>query len=112
MANDLPSIGDLNRRVILQRVAGGRNTIGERSDTFNEIAPVWAKREDTSGGEGLDDGTVIALQVRRYFIRYRKAVYQDSANLIVVDDGVKWDVNYVGVHGRDVFIELKCSRRE
>ena len=113
-ANSFPLAGALDTPVKFLQAQDGRNAINERVKSFVELTtrPVFAKREDVSGSESLEDGTVIALQVRRYFIRYRQDLYNLSTDVIIEDDGVKWNVNYAGKHGRNEFIEYKCSKRE
>ncbi len=111
-ANSFPLAGELRTPVKFLEVTGGRNKINARIDVPVELVTVFAKREDVSGSESLEDGTVIALQVRRYFIRFRQDLYDKGTKLIIQDGTTKWNIHYMGVLGNDQFIEIKCGKSE
>lgn len=107
-----PTAGELRHPIKFIEVTGTRNKLNERVDVDNDLVTVFAKREDVSGSEALEDGTVIALQVRRYFIRFRQDLYAKGTKLIIEDTSNKWNVHYMGILGDNQFIEIKCGRRE
>ncbi|WP_405329478.1 head-tail adaptor protein [Leeuwenhoekiella sp. LLG6367-2.1] len=110
---NFPATGELRTPISFFEVAGGRNSIKEQVDVFTPLVTLYAKRDDVSGSEALQDGTVIALQVRRYYIRFRQDLYvKGTKKMIIEDNGIKWNIHYMGVLGDNQFIELKCGKRE
>ncbi len=104
--------GQLNQRIaIIERQRTTSNT-GEK--TYNEVQfnAVWAKMEDVSGSE-VEDGKILALNVRRYTIRYDPAlVLKNITDLYIEHGGNMYNIYSVGFIGHQEYIQLKCSKRE
>jgi SPP1 family predicted phage head-tail adaptor len=104
--------GQLNHRIkIIERVRVTSST-GEK--TFNEVEfnEVWAKVEDVSGTE-QEDGKILALNVRRYTIRYNPALeLKQITDLYVNHNNQIYNIYSVGYVGHKEYIQLKCSKRD
>ena len=72
----------------------------------------WAKVEDVSGNEDVD-GKIIALNVRRYTIRYNAVIAaKQITDLIINDAGDEYNIHSTANIGRKEYIVLKCSKTE
>jgi len=112
MANIKVYTGQLNQRIrIIERQRTNSST-GEK--TYQEILfnEVWAKVEDVSGNEE-EDGKILALNVRRYTIKYNPAlVLKQIQDLYINHLGETYNIYSVGYVGHKEYIQLKCSKRE
>lgn len=77
--------GALNRRVIIQSPAGTRDSYGERTTTWTNVATVWAAIEPLSVRETFAAAQMQAATTHRVTIRY-------SALLAAID--ASWRVSY------------------
>ena len=105
-------IGELNERVVLNEIVTTKSpTTNEKLKTEVAFKTVWGKIDDVSGNESID-GRVIALNVRKYTIRYSEEIYLKSATLLIEAIDGTYNVNSVELLGRKQFLILKCSKRE
>lgn len=104
--------GQLDQRISIVERVRSTSTTGSKNFTTSEVSAAWAKVEDVAGNEELD-GKVIALNVRRYIIRYNPAVEEKQINdLYIVHSGATYNIHSVDYVGRKEYVVLKCSKRE
>ena len=104
-------IGQLNHRIQINTVALVASETGEEKRTEVPFINLWAKIDDVSGSE-TEDGKIIALNVRKYIVKYRKDIYLNAVKLVVVDEDGTYNVNSVNQVGFKDYLILKCSKRE
>mgnify|MGYP005862916515 CR=1 FL=1 len=67
--------GELRHRVVLQQLVAGEDDYGQPTDTWQNMATVWAKIEDLAGREYFRAQQVPTAQIStRITIRYRSDV--------------------------------------
>ena len=104
-------IGQLNRRVVITQLQTTTETTGEKIKTEVAYAAVWAQLDDVSGNESVD-GKVIALNVRKYTIRYEETILKEGDKMFVVDNDGTYNINGISQIGNKSYLTLKCSKRE
>lgn len=104
-------IGQLNYRITLNSVQLVASETGEEKRTEVPFKTVWAKVDDVTGSE-TDDGKIIALNVRKYVVRYQKDILLNAVKLVIVDVDGTYNVNSVNQLGFKEYLVLKCSKRE
>lgn len=110
--NNQPYIGQLDARISIIEETDVTSSTGEKTHTESTLATVWAKIDDVSGTEDVE-GKVLALNVRKYTIRYNPDVVAKQINTLVVDDaGEKYNIHSTAFIGRKEFMQLKCSKKE
>jgi SPP1 family predicted phage head-tail adaptor len=62
--------GDLDRRIIIQRLTTGESPSGEPIETWNAVATVWAKVEQQSGREFFATAQEVSERKTVFRIRY------------------------------------------
>lgn len=112
MANQV-YIGQLNRKVAIQQYEVETDSTGEKIETLVDYKNVWAELKDVSGSE-YEEGKIVALNVRKYTIRYNQTILQKGVEMFVYDkDEVSlYNINSVEVIGFKNYLTLKCSKRE
>jgi SPP1 family predicted phage head-tail adaptor len=68
-----PSIGRLNKRIILQSRSGTKDTVGGQSETWTNVATVWAMLEPSFGRELLTAQAMSIDHPMTICIRYQAA---------------------------------------
>ncbi|WP_449284323.1 phage head completion protein [Lutibacter aestuarii] len=109
--NDKIKIGSLNRSVMLKTISITESDTGEDVPLEVNFKQVWASLDDLSGSEDAD-GKIIALNVRKYVIRYIKEVVISGVEMLVVDEDGTYNITSVQQLGRKNFLLLKCRKRE
>lgn len=105
-------IGQLDRRISIKEDVRATSSTGEKTKTPTLFNTVWSKVEDVSGNEDID-GKIIALNVRKYIVRYDPAlVLKEITDMFIDDAGEVYNIHSVSYQGRKEFITLKCSKRE
>lgn len=105
-------IGQLDTRIELIETTLITGTSGEQVSTDTTFNTVWSKMEDVSGTED-EDGKILALNVRKYTVRYDPALVAKKITDMFIDDaGDKYNVHSTEYLGRKEYIILKCSKRE
>lgn len=105
-------IGQLDVRISIMENIRVTSSTGEKTVTPQEVNKAWAKVEDVAGSEETD-GKIIALNVRRYTIRYDPTVAAKKiTDLYIVDGSNSFNIHSTSIIGRKDFLQLKCSKRE
>lgn len=111
MSNNI-YIGQLDVRISIIEEDHTTSGTGEKTITESNLANAWAKVDDISGSEALD-GKVIALNVRKYTIRYNPVIAAKQINTLLVDhDGEKYNIHSTALIGRKEFMVLRCSKKD
>lgn len=106
-----PFIGQLDRKVTIKQKVNQRDDVGGYQTSFTPLASSFAKMEEVSGKED-EEGKLIHLIDRKYFVRYRSEYKENRTNLILEDDGQMYEVIHVLEHGRKAFLEFRVKRYE
>lgn len=110
--NSKIQIGQLNHPVILNKITTVVNEVGEKTKTDVQfINPLWSFLDDVSGNESVD-GKVIALNVRKYTIRYNEEVLKEGEKMAIIDVDGSYNIHSIEQIGRKNYLVLKCSKRE
>lgn len=103
-----PSIGDLDRQIILQYKTRVTDGMGGFTDTYVTAATVWAKITTLRSDEAVQAMATTATVVHNITIRYRTDVRSGWR--------VKYGSRYFAIIGPPIdlnmqhkFIELKCK---
>lgn len=105
-------IGQLDTRISIKENVRVTSTTGEKTTTPTLFNTVWSKVEDVTGNEDVD-GKIIALNVRKYIVRYDPAlVVKQITDMFIDHDGDVYNIHSVSYQGRKEYITLKCSKRE
>ncbi|MFD1292636.1 head-tail adaptor protein [Lutibacter holmesii] len=110
--NKKPQIGTLNQPVILNKITTVVSETGQKSKSEVQfINPLWAYLDDVSGNESVD-GKVIALNVRKYTVRYNEEILTEGDKMVIVDADGSYNIHSIEQLGRKTYLVLKCSKRE
>lgn len=102
-----PAAGDLDQRVTLQQRDSSLNTLGQASDTWTNVAEVWAKVEPLRGREFFAAGQMQSEATTRITIRYRAGVTERNR---VVWRGQPYDISAViEPDGQKQMLEMICA---
>jgi len=71
------SAGELNKRITLQAKSVEDNSIGGYTETWNDLATVWASVEPLQGKELLQAQQMNSVVSTKIKIRYRKGITSD-----------------------------------
>lgn len=99
--------GTLNRQVTIQRRDGGKDEYGQLTDTWVNVATVWASILHKSGLETVKSSVDISVVQTSVRIRYREDV---TAAMRVVYGNTLYDIRAVmpDVAGRE-YCDLVCQ---
>lgn len=98
--------GDLDRRILIQRVTISESESGGQIETWNELATVWAKVEQQGGREFF--ATVQVISERRVVFRIRWIDGLTVLDRVVCDDEVH-NIHEVRRLGRKEGVELHTT---
>lgn len=106
-----PFIGQMNHRIQLIEKIIGRTSTGAVTSTDNVVATSYAKMNDVSGLEDVE-GKVRHLVNRTYVIRYNPVVKEKGTELILVDEGKKYEIIHIIELGRKQHLEIRVKLYE
>jgi SPP1 family predicted phage head-tail adaptor len=66
----LPTLGELDHRIEVQRLTGTVNAYNETEETYTHYAHAWARRTDASAGEGYRAKEVGGDVTAHFAVRY------------------------------------------
>ena len=103
------SIGQLDRRLVIQQVSVVQNSFGEEDETWTTLATVFGQRRDVTGREIFTGGRDQAEGLTRFVIRYRSDV--NERNRISYDGNI-FEIEGVVELGRKQWLELLTRRKD
>ena len=104
-------IGQLDRLVNVNQIQTTITTTGEKIKSEVVYAQTWAKLDDVSGNEN-EDGKIVALNVRKYTLRFDDEIVQNGTQMSITDDDGVYNIHSVEQIERKNYLVLKCSKRE
>lgn len=104
--------GDLDRRIIVQRVEVTYNALNEGIETWSKLAALSASREDVSDGEKLAAGQLGSFVRSRFVVRHTPTSATITPVDRIVHEGGIWSIHGVkeAKGGRRRFIEITAVR--
>ena len=115
MAQKGSIIGRLDRRVTFRRVTQTVNNYGAATDSWADLATVWAelKYRPNTSGEDMPEGKKIATTNIVFKIRSPKDFTPTKKDIIQYDSG-EYDILAITEtkEGRDRFFDIECEIRE
>lgn len=99
--------GQLDRRVTIQARQTTRDAAGGSVVTYTERATVWAMVRWLTGREVLAAQQVVAAEQAEFTLRHRADVLPTDR---LVLDGAAWDVQHIGVMGRNEALRILAAR--
>lgn len=108
----MPAIGELDRRITIQRLTeGAQNGFGEPVETWADLATVWAKRQDVSDDEKVAAGQRSSAIMTRFVIRSSTTAKTITAQDRLSYDGTLWNIHGVKetAEGRNRFLEITAA---
>ncbi len=100
-----PFIGQMDRKITVVAKAITRDTTGGEEFTESTICEPYAYLSEQNGNEDVE-GKVIHLINRSYTIRYRSDVMAVATQLVVIENGQRYDIYHVRELGRKKHLEL------
>lgn len=103
--------GKLDRRITLQRLTTVRTKSGDETETWAEVATVWAQKIEARGDERFSAATLVGKINRSFRILYSPEVSDvDTTWRVMFDDDVHQIIAYREIGYREG-IELDCVVR-
>lgn len=101
-------IGELDRRVTLQRSQEVMNGLNEPELTWSDLATVWARRRDLSDGEKEAAGQLGASLISRFVVRSTAVTRALAPSDRLFHEGRVWSIKGIKEAdlGRNRFIEI------
>ena len=101
-------IGQMNRRIEIQRQSVSRDDYGSQVVSWQEVAKVWARVTQFQQGEDFENDAdrIVAFRNARIRIRYRSDV--DETMRLIYDD-LPWDIKGIAEWGFRDQLELTCQ---
>jgi len=107
------TIGELDRRVIIESVSTSANSYGELTRSYSAFRTVWAAIEWRGGSEGVDQSEKITGMTKLHiYIRNL-----DMSNL-TLQSRLTYDGKYYfpkvinQIDGRTAFLEIICENKD
>ena len=110
------TIGELDRRIIIESPIVSTNSYGEvELDSWVEARTVWAKVEWDGGSEGNVTDKITATTKVNFYIRNLDLELLTTNTRIEFDDGVDSQYYYIHVinqiEGREQFLEILTEHK-
>lgn len=104
-------IGDLDRRIILQRSTTTKDSFGQKIETFTTLAIVWASYMPVSDGEKQRASETYSNITARFRIRWALAWADLNTKDRVSFDNRVFDILVAKEIGRRVGFEITAAAR-
>jgi SPP1 family predicted phage head-tail adaptor len=102
-------IGDLDRRIVIQRATYGRDAVNAKTATWNTLATIWASYSAVSDGEKFASGQINANISARFVIRYSTGVADVNPKDRLQFDGKTYDIIAAKETERRRWIEITAA---
>jgi SPP1 family predicted phage head-tail adaptor len=106
------TIGQMDRRITFQSVSEVRDDYGGVTETWSNVATVWAAVEwkENLGKEDVMGARITAQQNVVFTIRYPESFTPDE-KMRVVFRSANYDIISISESGRDRFMMVECQIR-
>lgn len=101
--------GDLDRQVLIESLTTGQDSVGDVTETWAEVATVWAAKRDVGGREYFDAAQVNA-EVTTVFKIYHRDDVTPTCRLTC--DGEVYDIVNIKELGRREGLEIMATRQD
>tara|TARA_X000001382_G_scaffold65387_1_gene45334 strand:+ start:471 stop:797 length:327 start_codon:yes stop_codon:yes gene_type:complete len=107
------TIGELDRRVILQTVSTTANNYGELTRVYSTFRTVWAAIEWKGGSEKLDQSDKITGMTKLHvYIRNLDMSSLSLQSRLVYDNKNYFPKVINQIDGREAFLEIICENKD
>lgn len=100
-----PFIGQMDRKVSIQKETFVQSSTGELKPTYVTIATPFAHMKENSGGEDVE-GKVRHLISRTYTIRFNQLIVDERTKLRLTDGNLVYNVYHLKEIGRRSHLQL------
>jgi SPP1 family predicted phage head-tail adaptor len=102
------TVGMLNRRISIERLAVTADTLGGFTETWQPLSQPWAHIKPMSGRELIHADQISALAVSRFVIRYNRYLVESDR---VLYRGVYYNIrSLVNIDEADEYTEITAER--
>ena len=102
------NVGRFRQRVTIQKVDSSQNSLGERVETWSEVADRWAKVEPLRGRSLWNAKQVMAELDTKITLRYLSGIV--PAMRVKHGEDIYKIESVINPEMRNVSLELMCSR--
>lgn len=102
-------LGDLDRRVVIEKPTATADTYGQRVDVWTTHATVWARMAYESGDETYEAEQKVATRIVKFFVRYDAAI---TERMRVSFESALYDILAVEQISRKRFMVLKTQKKD
>jgi SPP1 family predicted phage head-tail adaptor len=99
--------GELDRKISIQSSAGARNEYGERTETWAELASVWAKVVHLRGKELLAAQQIVPTAELEITMYWRGDL---TESMRIVHDGKEYGIQHIAEIGRRKGLRILAQR--
>lgn len=100
-------IGKLDTRITIQRRATMTDAWGQPTETWADVALVWANVRHLNGIESIKAGADVSVVRSSFRIRHRTGI---DAGMRIVSDGSTYDIEAALPGGRREWLDLAAKR--
>lgn len=102
-------LGDLDRRVVIQKPTATADTYGQRVDAWTTHSTVWARIAYEGGDEGYEADQKVATRVVKFFVRYDSAITERMR--VSYNSGV-YDILAIEEISRGGYLVLRTQKKD
>ena len=107
------TIGELDRRVVIENVSTSRNSYGELERTYESFRTVWAAIEWKGGTEGVDQSEKITGMTKLHIYIRNLDMSNLSLQSRLTYDGKYYFPKVINqIEGRTAFLEIICENKD
>ena len=107
------TIGELDRRVIIENVTVSRNSYGELERAYESFRTVWAAIEWRGGSEGVDQSEKITGMTKLHiYIRNLDMSNLTLQSRLTYDGKYYFPKEINQIDGRTAFLEIICENKD
>ena len=107
------TIGELDRRVVIENVSTSRNSYGKLERTYESFRTVWAAIEWKGGTEKMDESSKITGMTRLHIYIRNLDMSNLSLQSRLTYDGKYYFPKVINqIDGRTAFLEIICENKD
>lgn len=103
--------GSLDRRIRIERATTTKNGFNEDVQSWEELATVWAAKQEVPDGEKWRAGEVAASITTRFRVRWSTVISTVDERDRIIFEGRLFDITRLKEIGRRVGREITASAR-
>ena len=107
------TIGELDRRVIIENVSTSANAYGELTRSYSAFRTVWAAIEWKGGTESMDESDKITGMTKLHVYIRNLDMSNLSLQSKIVYDNKDYFIKVINqIEGRTAFLEIICENKD